>query len=206
MRTSEATRDQIMATARDLFMRLGFRAVSTRQVAVACGLTQPALYHHFRNKEDLFSAVLRSELDRLNRELTQIALRPLPGVDQLHEAAQFLIGSIDYDASVMVHDIAQELSARTQDELRSAFLQRLIAPLSAMMSRAQAEGSIAASDEGGLDPMRGAFFFLNLLSFVRRYPNGPDRNGDGTAGDATVSSAFTPALFMQLLLHGMGPA
>lgn len=195
-----------MATARDLFMRLGFRAVSTRQVALACGLTQPAHYHHFRNKEDLFSAVLRSELDRLNRELTQIALRPLTGVDQLHEAAQFLIGSIDYDASVMVHDITQELSARTKDELRSAFLQRLIAPLSTMMSREQAEGSIAASDEGGLDPMRGAFFFLDLLSFVRLYPNGPHRNGDETAGDASVSSAFAPALFMQLLLHGMGPA
>jgi len=44
------TRKVVLQAARRLFLEFGFHAVSTRQIAEACGLTQPALYHHFANK------------------------------------------------------------------------------------------------------------------------------------------------------------
>src|SRR5690349_3359337 len=49
----EETAKLILQAARQLFMAHGYRAVSTRQVAEAVGLTQPALYHHFATKEEL---------------------------------------------------------------------------------------------------------------------------------------------------------
>ena len=55
-------RQRILAVARSLFMTRGYRAVSTREIAEAVGVTQPALYHHFAGKEELYVAVLEEEL------------------------------------------------------------------------------------------------------------------------------------------------
>lgn len=64
-RTAEAaaqTRAAIVAAARDLFARHGFSATTTSEVAARAGVTAGALFHHFRDKVDLFTAVF-DELD-----------------------------------------------------------------------------------------------------------------------------------------------
>jgi AcrR family transcriptional regulator len=51
------TRRALLATARQLFAEKGFRATRTEEIVQRAGLTRGALYHHFRDKEDLFRAV-----------------------------------------------------------------------------------------------------------------------------------------------------
>lgn len=51
------TRRALLATARQLFAENGFRATRTEEIVHRAGLTRGALYHHFRDKEDLFRAV-----------------------------------------------------------------------------------------------------------------------------------------------------
>jgi AcrR family transcriptional regulator len=53
----QRTRQALLATARRLFTRDGFQATRTEEIAEQAGLTRGALYHHFRDKEDLFRAV-----------------------------------------------------------------------------------------------------------------------------------------------------
>ncbi len=48
------TRHQILEVASSLFMNHGFLATSTRKIATEVGITQPNLYHHFRNKEEIY--------------------------------------------------------------------------------------------------------------------------------------------------------
>ena len=62
---SEATRAALVAAARPLFAARGFSGVGTEEIVRAAGVTRGALYHQFRDKEDLFAAVfevLESEL------------------------------------------------------------------------------------------------------------------------------------------------
>src|SRR6266478_2520132 len=52
---------QIMEEATRLFADRGFAGTSLQDIAVATGLTRPALYHYFGSKEDLLSRLV-SEL------------------------------------------------------------------------------------------------------------------------------------------------
>jgi AcrR family transcriptional regulator len=51
------TRRTLLDTARRIFTRDGFAATRTEEIVEQSGLTRGALYHHFRDKEDLFRAV-----------------------------------------------------------------------------------------------------------------------------------------------------
>src|SRR5437588_176080 len=55
---SEATRRALVRVGRDLFARRGFNDVSTEEIVRRAGVTRGALYHHFRDKRDLFRAVV----------------------------------------------------------------------------------------------------------------------------------------------------
>ncbi|HEX4246150.1 MAG TPA: TetR/AcrR family transcriptional regulator [Acidimicrobiales bacterium] len=62
------TRRALLDTARKLFAEHGFHGTRTEEVVQGAGLTRGALYHHFRDKEDLFRAVfeeVEAEVDQL---------------------------------------------------------------------------------------------------------------------------------------------
>ncbi len=54
-------RDAILDTSAKLFSQHGYKEVSIRDIAQACGMTNAALYYHFKNKEDLFLAMLQRD-------------------------------------------------------------------------------------------------------------------------------------------------
>jgi AcrR family transcriptional regulator len=53
-----ATRERLVATARELFGRDGYDATSIEAVLREAGVARGSLYHHFENKTALFDAVL----------------------------------------------------------------------------------------------------------------------------------------------------
>lgn len=58
-------RDRLIAIARQLFAESGFAGTSLTRIALAAGLSKPALFHHFKNKDDLYEIVLYSTVGRL---------------------------------------------------------------------------------------------------------------------------------------------
>jgi AcrR family transcriptional regulator len=62
---AEATRQALIAAARELFAERGYHGVSVRDVTAHAGVTRGALAHHFEDKEALFLAVF----DAVEQEL-----------------------------------------------------------------------------------------------------------------------------------------
>jgi len=62
------TRRVLLAAARLRFAEDGFQATRTEEIVRRAGLTRGALYHHFRDKEDLFRAVF----DEVSDEVVQL--------------------------------------------------------------------------------------------------------------------------------------
>jgi AcrR family transcriptional regulator len=58
-----------LATARELFAANGFQATRTEEIVQRAGLTRGALYHHFRDKEELFRAVLDEVAGEVDQSL-----------------------------------------------------------------------------------------------------------------------------------------
>ena len=52
------TRNRILDTAEQLFLEKGVSRTSLEMIAAAAGLTRGAIYWHFRNKADLFDAMM----------------------------------------------------------------------------------------------------------------------------------------------------
>lgn len=63
--TLDAVKEKIEQVALDLFVRQGYAATTTRQIAEGAGLTAGALYVHYPGKEALFAALV----ERYQREL-----------------------------------------------------------------------------------------------------------------------------------------
>ncbi|MFH1335132.1 MAG: TetR/AcrR family transcriptional regulator [Candidatus Zixiibacteriota bacterium] len=52
------TKDRITRTALRLFLEKGYERTSLNDIAHQVGITKPAIYHHFKNKDQLFHQVL----------------------------------------------------------------------------------------------------------------------------------------------------
>jgi AcrR family transcriptional regulator len=57
-RRSDETRRSLVTEARRLFGEQGYAGTAINDVVQAVGLTKGALYHHFRDKDDLFRSVV----------------------------------------------------------------------------------------------------------------------------------------------------
>jgi AcrR family transcriptional regulator len=79
-------RDQILATAAELFASRGYHGVSVADLGAACGISGPALYKHFSSKQAVLAEMLVSiseDLLRVGRERVEGAADPRAAVAAL---------------------------------------------------------------------------------------------------------------------------
>ena len=79
-------REQILATAAELFAARGFHGVSVGDLGAACGISGPALYRHFPSKDALLAEMLveiSEELLRVGQERAAAAPDPRAAVRAL---------------------------------------------------------------------------------------------------------------------------
>lgn len=67
------TRDKLVDVARRLFAQNGVDKTTMNDIAVASKKGRRTLYTYFKSKEDLFIAVVESELERLSDMLVEVA-------------------------------------------------------------------------------------------------------------------------------------
>lgn len=71
---SAATREALIAAARQLWGQRGYAEVGTPEIVTAAGVTRGAMYHQFADKAALFVAVVEAvEQDVMNRMATLVA-------------------------------------------------------------------------------------------------------------------------------------
>ena len=115
------TRGALVASARRLFAAQGFDGTGTEQIVADARVTRGALYHHFRDKADLFRAVMAeaagSVAQRLiDEQLASEAASPLAEIqDGISAFLDVCVGG-DFQRIVLV-DGPRVLGSEAWDEL-----------------------------------------------------------------------------------------
>jgi AcrR family transcriptional regulator len=81
--TVTKTRDVLVDVARQLFARLGFDNTTMNDIAQASKKGRRTIYTYFKSKDDIFGAVVDSEIDKLHKVLTDMAAKDLPADEKL---------------------------------------------------------------------------------------------------------------------------
>ena len=76
-------REQMLATAAQLFATRGYTATTMQGLAAACGVSKATLYHYVRDKNDLLAQIARGHVARLESLVAQVQAQDLPAEDQL---------------------------------------------------------------------------------------------------------------------------
>jgi TetR/AcrR family transcriptional repressor of mexJK operon len=148
---ARAKRDQILTGARRVFLRDGFAAASTDDVAAEAGVSKRTLYAYYPSKEDLFVDVLRKLTieNPQTRVLESVRLAEPKSREELREAlaelARKVVGAMmnpDYLALLRTIIADTHRFPQLGDLFRSTVPERGLREVQAMLERAREHGVI----------------------------------------------------------------
>ena len=99
-------REQILARAAELFATQGYTATSMNQVAQACGVSKPSLYHYVRDKYQLLVEIAEGHVTLLKALAAEVQARSLDPQAQLRELIDSFVGA--YAGSRAAHRVLTE--------------------------------------------------------------------------------------------------
>ena len=79
------TRQTLIDVARQLFAKKGFDETTMNDIAADSGKGRRTLYTYFKNKEEIYAAVIEYELERLSDKLEELANRRMKPQDKVIE-------------------------------------------------------------------------------------------------------------------------
>ena len=84
------TRQKLIDVARQLFAKNGLENTTMNDIAVASGKGRRTLYTYFKNKEEVYYAVIESELERLSDKLDEVAAKKIRPQEKIIEMVTFV--------------------------------------------------------------------------------------------------------------------
>jgi AcrR family transcriptional regulator len=160
------TRQTILDAALDLFAAKGYFGTSLREIAVAVGVRESALYHYFPSKEALFEALIVAEQEERVERITNLLQAPIGNVaTTLEELTAFLLDGFAAPRQEQVFRMLMTDGVRLAKQGRINLLDRLSAKYLRMrdfMRRLISEGKVRDAD-----PELLAIAFIGPLLFWR---------------------------------------
>jgi AcrR family transcriptional regulator len=161
-------RDQLLATASEVFVDRGYHATGMDEIADRAGVSKPVLYQHFSSKLDLYLAVLGQHGDILVAGVRQALRTTTDNRQRLRAAVQAFFDFIEHDSQgyrlIFENDNGSE--AQVADQVSVA----LEACTDAVFD--------LISQDSGLDPHRARMIAVGLVGIsvdCARYWLGADR-------------------------------
>jgi AcrR family transcriptional regulator len=147
------TREQILAGARELFSRNGFRSTSIRSVAASAGVDSALVHHYFGTKQQLFAAAIQMPVNPMK---VLGPLREAP-VDELgYKLPSLLLPVWDSEAGVGFIATLRTILADNEVSLIRSFLQDVVT----------VEVGSRVDDPPGTGPIRVQFVASQLVGVV----------------------------------------
>ena len=189
----------ILEAAEALFAEKGFDAVSMSAIARLANTSKPNIYHHFKNKNELYLAVMKTAVQRSSMLLD--ALEDAPGTFRQH-LSDFSAGQLN---NILAHKrstqliLRETLSGGTQhgQEIAKHVVGEVFTRLVAMVHQGQQENEF----RDDIDPALAAFmvvaanmFFFQARPIMQHIPEAHFTNDAGTFSNGVMDILFNGVL------------
>jgi AcrR family transcriptional regulator len=135
---------EILTTAKNLFIQRGYHGLAMREISEALGVTKPALYYHFKDKEELFLAVLKIYLDEMETALDQITAEPASCRDKIRQFIEYVL-SQPAEQRALIRLASQEmghLSAASRKAFDRVYREKFIGKVETILRTGMETGEI----------------------------------------------------------------
>ena len=157
-------RAQILQAATGLFIDQGYHGLSMRQIAEALGVTKAALYYHFKDKEELFLAVLTAYLEKLEAKLDQIQAQPGSNRERISRFVEHILTQPG-EQHAIIRLASQEMrhvSAAQRQAFNLVYHQKFIDKIQAILQAGMEQGEFRGEFQR-LDPQVATWALLGLV-------------------------------------------
>ena len=189
----------ILEAAETLFADKGFDAVSMSAIARLANTSKPNIYHHFKNKNELYLAVMKSAVQRSSMLLD--SLEEAPGTFRQHLSG-FSAGQLN---NILTHNrstqliLRETLSGGTENgqEIAKHVVGEVFSRLVAMVRHGQQENEF----RDDIDPALAAFmvvaanmFFFQASPIMKHIPETHFTNDAGKFSNGIMDILFNGVL------------
>ncbi len=165
---SNDTRAALLKAARQLFVANGYAQTGTPKIVAAAKVTRGALYHHFKDKQDLFRSVVTHEAQQVAAQIDLKALNSLTRFDSLMAGCDAYFDAMAVPGrtrlllidgpSILGHDEMELINSQTAGEKLhqglilaiedKQFSPQLLEPLTELLSACFDKAALAIAHHG----------------------------------------------------------
>lgn len=153
-------RTRILEEATRLFMAYGYNGISMREIAAAVGVSKAGLYYHFKDKEDLFLAILHDSLNTME-QITQVARGAGPTAHAQIGALVRALFAQPADQRAIIRLAGQEMAhigPAARADFGRRYQEQFIGQIAAMLGDAIARGELRP-----IDPLTLTWLLLGMM-------------------------------------------
>jgi len=177
-------RDEILATATQLFIQQGYHGLAMRQISEALGVSKAALYYYFEDKEELFLAILTDYLEEIETAIAAIHAQTESGAEQIRRFVEMVLQQ-PAERRAIIRLASQEmaqLSASARTRFNRLYHEKFIGKLTALL-----QGGMERGEFRPLDAKTAAWALLGIM-----YPYFyPAHSGDRPIEPGTIDEIVT---------------
>lgn len=182
--TATGLDEQILETAKDLFINKGYHGLSMREISDALDVSKAALYYYFKDKEELFLAILKVYLDDMSEALDRIQSEAAPRREQIRHFIEYVLAqpskqraTIRLASQEIVH-----LTPKARKAFDALYREKFIGKVQSILQQGM--------DNGEFRKMRVEAAVWGLLGIMFPYFY-PAHSGDSPVPDETIQEVAT---------------
>jgi AcrR family transcriptional regulator len=180
MTTAEISlREQILKTAKGLFIQQGYHGLAMRQISEALGVSKAALYYHFKDKEELFLAILSIYLNEIETAIDEIQSKPISSSEHIRLFVEYILKQPAEHRAVMRLGSQEmvQLSTSSRKKFGKIYREKFIGKLIAIFQ--------AGIERGEFQPFDAEVSTWALLGMMYPYFY-PAHTGDNPLASETI--------------------
>lgn len=170
--SGDSLKSRILDEAAELFVRHGYHGLSMRQIAEAVGVSKAGLYYHFEDKEALFLAILLHNIERVGELVDEACAAGGSVREQVRRLLSNILTHMRGSRRFirLAEQDAQNLQPEALGRMQSAYQQRFLRPIEALLEQGVASGELRRLDARQATWLLLGMAFSGLSTTPERVP------------------------------------